>query len=279
VRRVPIPNRYTAKTKFCFCKNNKRKIILTETDRQEQIDDEVDFSLQDTSLHCVRALLTTQTSYRALPMPMYYRDAVKASLDNLHEQAKIMVRQVQEYITEKLVDISDDNYWMRSGWIWFSGEYWQSKFITHMWNVLNDPSQIYTAQPVLCNSAMQFLAFVFKVDIDACREVFFESQGVANSIEVSDPMLVFTYDHDRPVAEIKTANEWQEQRDSADSISPVPLDEEAEKQDPFSPPVPIDAENEEQNTLYDLCGLHQQQITEVWAWPSTIKKGFDEKRG
>jgi hypothetical protein len=27
VRRVPIPNRYTAKAKLCFCKNNKRSII------------------------------------------------------------------------------------------------------------------------------------------------------------------------------------------------------------------------------------------------------------
>jgi hypothetical protein len=24
---VPIPNRYTAKAKLCFCKNNKRRII------------------------------------------------------------------------------------------------------------------------------------------------------------------------------------------------------------------------------------------------------------
>jgi hypothetical protein len=28
VRRVPIPNRYTAKAKLCFCKNNKRSIIV-----------------------------------------------------------------------------------------------------------------------------------------------------------------------------------------------------------------------------------------------------------
>ena len=28
VRRVPIPNRYTAKAKLCFCKNNKRRIIM-----------------------------------------------------------------------------------------------------------------------------------------------------------------------------------------------------------------------------------------------------------
>ena len=28
VRRVPIPNRYTAKAKLCFCKNNKRSIII-----------------------------------------------------------------------------------------------------------------------------------------------------------------------------------------------------------------------------------------------------------
>jgi hypothetical protein len=27
VRRVPIPNRYAAKAKLCFCKNNKRRII------------------------------------------------------------------------------------------------------------------------------------------------------------------------------------------------------------------------------------------------------------
>ncbi len=27
VWRVPIPNRYTAKAKLCFCKNNKRRII------------------------------------------------------------------------------------------------------------------------------------------------------------------------------------------------------------------------------------------------------------
>jgi len=30
VRRVPIPNRYTAKAKLCFCKNNKRRIISSE---------------------------------------------------------------------------------------------------------------------------------------------------------------------------------------------------------------------------------------------------------
>jgi len=29
VRRVPIPNRYTAKAKLCFCKNNKRSIIIS----------------------------------------------------------------------------------------------------------------------------------------------------------------------------------------------------------------------------------------------------------
>ena len=28
VWRVPIPNRYTAKAKLCFCKNNKRTIIM-----------------------------------------------------------------------------------------------------------------------------------------------------------------------------------------------------------------------------------------------------------
>jgi hypothetical protein len=28
VRRVPIPNRYTAKAELCFCKNNKRRIIM-----------------------------------------------------------------------------------------------------------------------------------------------------------------------------------------------------------------------------------------------------------
>ena len=31
VRRVPIPNRYTAKAKFCFCKNNKRTIIMCQS--------------------------------------------------------------------------------------------------------------------------------------------------------------------------------------------------------------------------------------------------------
>jgi hypothetical protein len=30
VWRVPIPNRYTAKAKLCFCKNNKRTIIKVE---------------------------------------------------------------------------------------------------------------------------------------------------------------------------------------------------------------------------------------------------------
>ena len=30
VRRVLIPNRYTAKAKLCFCKNNKRRIIREE---------------------------------------------------------------------------------------------------------------------------------------------------------------------------------------------------------------------------------------------------------
>jgi hypothetical protein len=30
VWRVPIPNRYTAKAKLCFCKNNKRRIIITD---------------------------------------------------------------------------------------------------------------------------------------------------------------------------------------------------------------------------------------------------------
>ena len=28
VRRVPNPNRYTAEAKLCFCKNNKRMIIM-----------------------------------------------------------------------------------------------------------------------------------------------------------------------------------------------------------------------------------------------------------
>ena len=28
-RRVPIPNRYTAKAKLCFCKNNKRMMMTT----------------------------------------------------------------------------------------------------------------------------------------------------------------------------------------------------------------------------------------------------------
>jgi hypothetical protein len=31
VWRVPIPNRYTAKSKLCFCKNNKRRIIIANT--------------------------------------------------------------------------------------------------------------------------------------------------------------------------------------------------------------------------------------------------------
>jgi hypothetical protein len=31
VRRVQIPNRYTAKAKLCFCKNNKRSIIIRDT--------------------------------------------------------------------------------------------------------------------------------------------------------------------------------------------------------------------------------------------------------
>jgi hypothetical protein len=30
--RVPIPNRYTAKAKLCFCKNNKRTIIITASE-------------------------------------------------------------------------------------------------------------------------------------------------------------------------------------------------------------------------------------------------------
>jgi len=29
-RRVPSPNRYIADTKFCFCKNNKRIIIILD---------------------------------------------------------------------------------------------------------------------------------------------------------------------------------------------------------------------------------------------------------
>ena len=33
VWRVPIPNRYTAKAKLCFCKNNKRTIIMTGVHR------------------------------------------------------------------------------------------------------------------------------------------------------------------------------------------------------------------------------------------------------
>jgi hypothetical protein len=28
VRRVPSPNRYIAVAKFCFCKNNKRLIVV-----------------------------------------------------------------------------------------------------------------------------------------------------------------------------------------------------------------------------------------------------------
>jgi hypothetical protein len=30
-RGVPIPNRYTSRAKFCFCKNNKRMIIIDGT--------------------------------------------------------------------------------------------------------------------------------------------------------------------------------------------------------------------------------------------------------
>ena len=30
-RRVPIPNRYIAVASFCFCKNNKRTIIIRGT--------------------------------------------------------------------------------------------------------------------------------------------------------------------------------------------------------------------------------------------------------
>jgi hypothetical protein len=33
-RRVPSPNRYRADAKFCFCKNNKRIIIITHADVQ-----------------------------------------------------------------------------------------------------------------------------------------------------------------------------------------------------------------------------------------------------
>jgi hypothetical protein len=35
VWRVPIPNRYTAKAKLCFCKNNKRRIITLASESQE----------------------------------------------------------------------------------------------------------------------------------------------------------------------------------------------------------------------------------------------------
>ena len=37
VWRVPIPNRYTAKAKLCFCKNNKRTIIKIRTSRENGI--------------------------------------------------------------------------------------------------------------------------------------------------------------------------------------------------------------------------------------------------
>ena len=36
VRRVPSPNRYIAIAKFCFCKNNKRLIELTEAAETER---------------------------------------------------------------------------------------------------------------------------------------------------------------------------------------------------------------------------------------------------
>ena len=35
VWRVPIPNRYTAKAKLCFCKNNKRRIIMEAYDHRQ----------------------------------------------------------------------------------------------------------------------------------------------------------------------------------------------------------------------------------------------------
>jgi transposase InsO family protein len=35
VWRVPIPNRYTAKAKLCFCKNNKRTIITIQSNRKK----------------------------------------------------------------------------------------------------------------------------------------------------------------------------------------------------------------------------------------------------
>jgi hypothetical protein len=37
VRRVPIPNRYTAKAKLCFCKNNKRSIISDSSVAQREV--------------------------------------------------------------------------------------------------------------------------------------------------------------------------------------------------------------------------------------------------
>ena len=33
-RRVPSPNRYMAFARFCFCKNNKRKIIINQHARE-----------------------------------------------------------------------------------------------------------------------------------------------------------------------------------------------------------------------------------------------------
>jgi hypothetical protein len=38
VWRVPIPNRYTAKAKLCFCKNNKRTIIIIIKRKKEVLE-------------------------------------------------------------------------------------------------------------------------------------------------------------------------------------------------------------------------------------------------
>ena len=98
-------------------------------------------TLPEDAADCVYGLLTTKTSHKALPMPRYYREATMASMNNLHDFSIGLMSLV---MTEnKKTNLDPD--WSRE-WNDISDRNWQTKFITHMWNVLNDPFRIYSSK-------------------------------------------------------------------------------------------------------------------------------------
>jgi hypothetical protein len=75
VWRVPIPNRYTAKAKLCFCKNNKRRIIILHKggDTSDKPSDWRPIGLLNVGIqlihHVINARLTSITEAENLIVP------------------------------------------------------------------------------------------------------------------------------------------------------------------------------------------------------------------